>query len=457
MTKHYTEQEIETYRTRLTSPLETLAINEHMATCEECYGMFHERSLLSSTYDFARTELENAAREEPEHLSFDQLLAFVDNEMDEIESGIAGAHLEICSDCDEVCRDLRLFKSELAPGRQVSVPVRPTIRARIAELARAYRLPIQALAGSAAAAAIIWFIVASQRQVGELEARLNQVQQENAREDSWSKSGNKVDDSVVSNLQSQLERLSKENEELRELVASARPSGISPNSQVARQVSLKDAGGPVELDNRGDLKGIAFVSLEHEAAVADALRTGRVKPSAELANLTGEQKRLMGAANKQKSFIPLSPVGAVLATNQPTFHWKQVAGATAYIVTIYRNNLKESVSSQKLTENQWTSPPLTRGTTYSWQIRAIKDGSETVSPSPDSREARFRVLSQAEVDQLERVKENYSQSHLTLGVIYARMGLFAEAEPEFRALLKANPGSAIVKELLRSVSGGQYK
>lgn len=441
MTKHYTEQEIETYRKRLLPAPEILAVNQHLAVCDECYGKFHTTALVTQTYEFARTELAAAETEEPEHLSFDEILAFVDGELDEIERGIAGVHLEICPDCEDVRRELRLFKADLASGKVYAPVERSPFREKFAFLWRSYRIPIKILAASGAAAALIWFIGSSQREIRDLRNKLSQLEGQNSQPRSYA--------SEVAELKEQLEQLNKENRELHELANSPKSPGASPISPV----SLNDRGGRVVLDDRGSLNGIDFLSADHRAAVIDALRTGRVKANAELSFLRGEQKRLMGFGNKGESFIPLAPVASVVATTQPTFRWKRVPGATAYTVTIYRNNFKEIVSSQTLTGTQWTPPPLARDATYSWQIRVLKDNSEMISPSPDSREARFRVLSQSEIDRVERIKEAYANSHLALGVLYARIGLFEEAETEFRSLLAANPGSALAQTLLRSVAG----
>jgi hypothetical protein len=424
---------------------EILVVNEHLATCDECYGKFRSKSLLASTYDFARTDLESAENEELEHLSFDQILAYVDNELDEIERGIARVHLEICPECDDVCLDLQKFKADMALGKVYATEpqtARFWVRFgdRLAMAWQAYRIPFKAVATGAAAIAVIWFVIASYQQVSDLHTQVEELRQQN--------NSLRNDLSAVSSLRTQLDQLSRENRELQEHAQSLRSASVSLKSMVA----LNDAGGRVALDSRGELEGVGFISSDHRTAVIDALRTGHVKASGQLSFLLGEQKRLMGSRSGQKSFIPLSPVGAVVATTQPTFSWKRVIGATAYTVTIYRNNLKEIVSSQTLTGTQWTSPPLARGLTYFWQIRAIKDNREMVSPSPDAREARFRVLSESEVDDLIRIKEAYAKSHLTLGVIYARMGLFDEAATEFRTLLDANPGSPIVKQLLRSVT-----
>jgi FtsZ-binding cell division protein ZapB len=445
VTKHYTEEDIASYRRRLMPPAQILVFNEHLATCEECYGKFHSKTLLTSTYNFARTELKHAENEDLEHLSFDQLLAYVDNELDELERGIAGVHLEICSECDDVCTDLRKFKTDLAFGKVYASEPQPRLWEKISVLWQSYRMPVQVGATGAAAALLIWFVASSQEKITGLQEEVKELQQKND-----SLAGNI---SAIADLRAQLEQLSKDNRELQDRALSLKTTNISPKSLIA----LNDAGGRVALDDRGGLEGIGFISAEHQAAVIDALRNGRVNASAELSYLLGEQKRLMGHRNGQRSFIPISPVGAVVATTQPTFRWKRVSGATAYTVTIYRNNLREIVTSTTLTGNEWTSPPLTRDRSYSWQIRAIRDNRETISPPPYAREARFRVLSQSEVDALGKIKEAYSKSHLTLGVIYARMGLFDEAAAEFRALLEDNPGSTTVKQLLTSVTSGRLK
>jgi predicted anti-sigma-YlaC factor YlaD len=444
LTRHYTQQEIENYRKRLMPAADILVVNEHLAACEECYEKFHSKTLLASTYNFARTDLESAENEESEHLSFDQILGYVENELDEVEREVVSVHLEICSECDDVCQDLRRFKSDLALGKVYAPePSPPRFWERVAMSWNAYRIPLKAVAAGAAAVVLIWFIIVSHQKVTDLQLQVNRLQQQN--------NSLTNDLMAVSRLRTQLDQLSKENRELQESVQSHKSSDIPQMPPVAI-VAINDAGGRIALDNRGELEGLGFVSPDHQTAVIEALRTGQVKASAELSYLLGEQKRLMGSRGGQRSFILLSPVGAVVATTQPTFRWKRVNGATAYTVTIYRNNLREIVTSQTLTGTQWTSPPLTRNLNYSWQIRAIRDNREMISPPPDAREARFRVLSQSEVEELQKIKEAYSKSHLTLGVIYARMGLFDEAASEFRALLEANPRSTIVKQLLRSVT-----
>jgi hypothetical protein len=88
---------------------------------------------------------------------------------------------------------------------------------------------------------------------------------------------------------------------------------------------------------------------------------------------------------------------------------------------------------------------------YVWQVTAIKDGKEVISPIAPAPEARFKILEAAKVEQLRRVESGHPASHLARGISYAEAGLLGDAEREFRALLAGNPQSDAARKLLRSV------
>ena len=71
-----------------------------------------------------------------------------------------------------------------------------------------------------------------------------------------------------------------------------------------------------------------------------------------------------------------------------------------------------------------------------------------VAPAP---RAQFRVLDQETMEALENVRAQQPNSHLTLGVLYARAGLLNDAEREFQELVKENPDSEVAGKLLRCV------
>ena len=120
------------------------------------------------------------------------------------------------------------------------------------------------------------------------------------------------------------------------------------------------------------------------------------------------------------------------------------------MVEVYDEKFTPITSSPQLTDLTWaTTLPL--GHVYSWQVKAIKDGSEITSPRPPAPQAKFRILDQAKVNELANARRTHASSHLTLGLLYADAGLLREAEQEFRLLQKANPNSDLARNLLRQV------
>jgi hypothetical protein len=105
---------------------------------------------------------------------------------------------------------------------------------------------------------------------------------------------------------------------------------------------------------------------------------------------------------------------------------------------------------------QWTvDRPLKRGEVFTWSVVAVIDGKEIISPGPSSAEMKFKVLSAKSFEQLKKVKT--SNSHLALGVLYAREGFHDEAKREFQILLHENPNSDLAKKLLKQAEAGRNR
>jgi hypothetical protein len=121
-------------------------------------------------------------------------------------------------------------------------------------------------------------------------------------------------------------------------------------------------------------------------------------------------------------------------------------------VTVHDSNFRPIESSGPLSGTEWSiQNPLPRGATYSWQIRAVVNGKTVISPKPPASEVRFRVLDQKTFAAIENARRVQGNSHLAMGVLYWKHGLMDAAEREFEALERANPGSTVAKELLRSL------
>ena len=155
--------------------------------------------------------------------------------------------------------------------------------------------------------------------------------------------------------------------------------------------------------------------------------------------------------NTYESFMT-APVGKVSLRDRPTFAWTKLSEADGYVVEVYDEQFNLVTKSEELKASQWLMPrPLARGRLYAWQVRALKEGREFVAPTPPAPQAKFKVLGQAQADEIARARRAYGQSHLTLGLLYAQAGLLDEAAQELRALQKANPDSTLVRRLRASL------
>jgi hypothetical protein len=168
--------------------------------------------------------------------------------------------------------------------------------------------------------------------------------------------------------------------------------------------------------------------------------------------LAGKTDVLSGGGKVGVAFALINPIGKIIASDRPTLRWQPLVGATAYTVAVYDENLNRIATSESITATSWTvTPPLPRGQVFKWQVRAIKDGQEIVSPAPPSPEAEFKVLEQAGLNELDRTKREHPNSHLLLGLLYAQAGLMDEAERELQTLARLNPNSALARKLFKSV------
>jgi len=217
-------------------------------------------------------------------------------------------------------------------------------------------------------------------------------------------------------------------------------------------VTLNDGGRQVTLDREGNLTGLGNLSPSERQAARTALMTGHLDLPSELTQLSTNAGVLMGGKAEGVSFALLSPIGTVVRDSRPVFHWQSLDGASAYAVNIYDSRFSKVATSSQLSGTEWAiQTSLQRGAIYMWQVTAIKDGVEVKSPVKPAPEARFKILEQTKADELERVRRAHSNSHLILGTLYSQAGLLDDAEREFRALLAANPKSAIAQKLLRGV------
>lgn len=420
--EHLTQKQIEDYSLHRLTPAELLAVSDHLNECETC--RLHLESRLGSDASFVAVHEqvmnENGARV---HLTNQQNADYIDQNLRGEALEFVNDHLSSCEQCAVAVKDLRAFRNNIAPsldreyGPTTAEPVAKTgWREKFITLFKA--APVPAFGGAVLAtlllATIGWIIWRTPRE-------------------------NKQEIAVVPTPVVQP-------------TPAAEPS-VTPETPATPVVAqLNDGNGVVTLDQQGRLSGADNLPIAYQNLVKKALTSERIERSSQLQGLTRASGTLMGADTESQGFAVIEPLGNVVLSNQPTFRWSMLPGATGYVVEIYDDQFTLVASSPESTKTSWTATtPLARGRVYSWQVKAMKDDQQVTTPRPPASQAKFRVLDQGKANEIAQARRAYASSHLTLGLLYADAGLLREAEQEFRLLQRANPESEIARKMLAQV------
>lgn len=425
---HLSRQHAEDYRQRVLPEEDLLAVDDHLAACEECRQRVGENIESAAVVsDFHHRLVSNVHELDPDHISYEQLVKLVDDELRQNERDALQIHMEVCESCAKEANELRVFRAELLrstdekTARVVKLSFSEKIRSWIYTRRILFRPAfVGALALLLIAASVVLFLA------WRASRRSQPVLQATSAPPEASPEANAPD------------------------VATAPSPSLesTPNEQFV--VTLNDGGNRVTVDLNGDVRGLPPLSGSSNQAVRRALMTGKVGVP-DFSELIGTRGRLMGPGRNGSAFSLINPVGTVTRKTRPTLSWRPLTGATSYTVAILDDSYNVITKSPPLTTTSWTTTAeLDRGRVYLWQVTSLKDGKEYLSPAAPEPEARFKVLDNATVDELTSI-EKTGNSHLVRGIMYARVGLLDEAEKELRALLAANPNSKIARELLLSV------
>ena len=420
--EHLSQKQVEDFSRNNLPATELLAVSDHLDECDLCqrrveaglngdgaFFGFHDET-------FAENGLSSV------HLTVDQTAEYVDKNLSGEALQVVTDHLGSCEQCALAVEDLRAFRNEIATSldrefRPAEVPVTrgSSWRGRFVSLFRVS--PVPAFGGAALAIILLVFI-------GWVVWRMPRAERR---------------EEVVVVPSPSLQPTPAP-------VPSVQPEPVAVVAQ------LNDGASVVSLDQEGRLSGADNLPSGYQDLLKKALSGQRIEKSSQLQGLTRPSSALMGSSDPAREFSVIEPGGNVLMSDRPTFRWSKMEGATGYVVEVYDEQFKLVSSSPQVTNLQWaTTQALPRGHVYSWQVKAIKDGQETTSPRPPARQAKFRVLDQAKVNELMRAKRTYGSSHLMLGLLYAEAGLLREAEAELRLVRRANPDSEVARNLLRQI------
>ena len=408
---------------------EAAAAAVHMADCQDC----HERFVAELNYQ--RGNIPFSFTLDPEfwfrddHVDFDLLVGIADETLDQDTQEIINIHLKTCETCREDVRSFLAFRKTSAGEINVSY-ARPNYEStqNLVPAGSWWRglltRPSYAVAAVVLLAlALLAGMIALTRKSGPLEASNN----------------GHVNTGAERNPDASPSQSSE--------TASSPPNDVS--AQIAK---LNDSGGEVTIDKNGRVTGLDNVSENSRQYIARATLSEQIQPPDVLRRLSGQQSGLRGEDNGGKAFTLLYPLRRVVTEDRPTFRWESLSGATNYRVYVLDVNSDQVAQSEELspTQTQWKAPtPLRRGQIFSWVVTAQVDGKEIVSPSASAPEVKFAILSSNDLNELNQLKK--SNSHLALGVFYARVGLVTEAEREFQKVIQLNPQSDLPRKLLESV------
>jgi anti-sigma factor RsiW len=437
MNEHLSAPLIEQYRERALLPTELLEADDHLAGCEVCRQRLDDDQRVQAAGRSLRGDLAVTGLT---HINYEELASYVEGGLDQTDREIVDSHLKLCEQCSGELDGLRTFATELAayPAKEYGPRAPWSVGEKLLRFGkglrqrakRLWRLPALWLPVAASLGLVIALI-----SVGILLSRNSQLQtalDAERRENEKLKQDYQAANASVTELESQLAQL--------------KSIELPPSRNV---VTLNDGSGQVTLNEDGNLAG---VPQAYQETVKQTLTSHQITTPEMLSELIGKSGVLMGPADPGHPIPLLSPVGTVVMGDRPVFRWRALDGAEGYLVKVYDEDFNEIAASPSLTQTAWTATrSLQRGRTYSWQVIARVGGKEISSPVKPAPDAKFMVLNQQKASELIQAKSASGNSHLTLGILYAQAGLLDDAEREFLTLLRANPQSALVQKLLRSV------
>lgn len=437
MNEHLSAPLIEQYRERALRPAELLEADDHLAGCEACRQRLDDDQRVQAAGRSLRRDLMTTGLT---HINYEELVSYLEGGLDQTDREIVDSHLKLCEQCSSELDGLRAFATEMAayPAREYGPRTPSSAGEKLLRFGRGLReraerwwrspalwLPVAVSLGLVIALVCVGILLAR-------NSRLQTALDAERRENEKLKQDYQAANASVTELESQLAEL--------------KSTGLPPSRNV---VTLNDGSGQVTLNEEGNLAG---VPQAYQETVKQTLTSQQIRTPETLSELIGKSGVLMGPADPGHPIPLLSPVGTVVMRDRPVFRWRALDGAEGYVVKVYDADFNEVAASPLLTQTTWTSTrSLQRGQTYSWQVMARAGGKEIFSPVKPAPDAKFMVLNHKKAGELIQAKSAGGNSHLTLGILYAQAGLLEDAEREFQALLHANPQSALVQKLLRSV------
>jgi hypothetical protein len=391
MRVHLTEAQARAYRDRSLTASDLLLASDHLAACEACRAKISSSEAVHGSVENIRKSLVAEAAI-PTHLTYDELAAYVDGTLEKTNASHVERHARECESCGTNLNDLAALKRE-----------------------------IKGIAKERAAGSRLW--------------RWSMV---------W-KGGLVFAGAAVCALFLITARLPQRGTE-----APGRPTPPSL-AHSAILSTIRDGDRVFAIGSDGRISGIDALGPSERTTIEQAVMAKRVEIAPVSSELRGKRGVLLGSSNDAPTVELLAPSGTVVESERPVFRWKGESGAT-YQVSVFDSGFDTITSSNWIDGSEWRSAKsLQRGARYSWQLTVRRNGAEVTIPAPPDPEARFQILGADAEAELNRLRGEFPDSHLVLGIFYAKAGLETEAILELRKLNDENPGSETTAALLGSI------
>lgn len=458
MQGHLTAQEVESYRRRAVDAGERSAFDQHLAACDACLRRVADTTRSDIAFASLTEAFLPAGDEEAFHLSREELKRYAEGSLDEADNVIFESHLEDCVECGSTAREmLSIRPGRLARREDERAGYAPkTVRERFADAwrgmpsLRPVHVGAVALACACVLLSIFWLQSRfadrpNQSTPPQIAARDTKDQNQPATLSRDEQPGNQ---SPAATVLKDDKTANGEASDVTSTVSQQKQMEAEPEV-VAR---LIDGDREVRLDKRGRLTGLGGLDLSIQREIKAALSGNELKRPGALDELSVPRINLMNPSPGSLPFELLDPTRRIIVDDRPTFHWRHLAGATGYTVSVFDSNFNLVMRSEPQPVTRWSPPAsLQRGRIYFWEVKAIKDGQEITSPVAPAPRAQFKILEAEKAGEINRVKRERPDAHLALGILYANVGLLDDAEREFQLLAKANPRSQVAAKLLRRV------
>lgn len=438
MLEHPTTRQLEEYNRRTLAPEIFMVVHHHVSLCPVCEEKCDPFRRASDDYENLWQAVKPQPSDQPYHLSYEEVVGYVNEELGEIDLEIVETHLEDCAACREDIVRMREVKAEAESEKSAGVVVEPSLtHAPPTHKGFDWTSLFSSRTLRVAATLVLFVGLASLL----LLFRQNRIPT-NARRES----------------QALPTATGSSPETVQDVPPSPNQNGAPSQDQTAQEgessktLELQDGDGSIALDKEGRIEGLEKLPEHLQQTVRSALIEQRILEPRGMAELSARPGTLLGESSDGLPFRLREPVGKVVQNTRPVFRWEPLAGAQSYRVIITDAQLNEVAASGPLTTTTWKTPrTLKPGETYSWQVSALKDGAEVRSPVMPAGQAKFRIADARHMEVLRRARMAYPRSHLLAGLLYARAGLLDDAEREFQMLSRANPQSSIARKLLGQV------